>query len=211
MRLNGTFLLRLPTPPWEAGSGASLNSCEGGAGTRPSLRTNPTTAEDKPLSIQMSGQPVFVFFARSQKPSHHAHRVDQNSSAETIEHVSALPRAELKSKAETNTSAPATSNRRTTSSNRRIKNTEKSENCGEPLLWFGALSLPDTHSHDWARIFRQQAPTARENSDPIVPRRSSRCSGSKTFQLHSDPGTEKKPIMPRLRDMMKRGWGDCFF
>ena len=103
-----------------------------------------------------------LFFAPSQKPSHHVHRVHQNSSAETIEHVSALPRAELKSKAETNTSAPATSNRRTTSSNRRIKNTEKSENCGEPLLWFGALSLPDTHSHDWAQIFRRQAPTARE-------------------------------------------------
>ena len=38
-----------------------MNSCDGGAGTRPSLRTNPTTAEDEPLSIQMSVQPVFVF------------------------------------------------------------------------------------------------------------------------------------------------------
>ena len=143
---------------------------------------------------------VFVFFTRL-----------QNSSAETFEHVSALTRQDLNPKAETNTSAAATSNRRTTSSHRRTNqefDKEESENCGEPLLWFGALSLSYIRPCDWARIFRREAPTARTpNSDPIAPRRSSRCFGREKLQRYSDPGTEKKPIMPRLRGMIRRGVG----
>ena len=100
------------------------------------------------------------------------------------------------------------------------------ENCGEPLLWFGALATSDTHPRDLARIFRRRAQTAQipipspREEAPGVPishddanaRRLQ--NGRETHLRHNDPSPEKKPIMPRLRGMMREqvggGWGKFF-
>ena len=101
----------------------------------------------------------------------------------------------------------------------RMDNKEHPENCGEPLLWFGALAMSDTHPRDLARIFRRRAQTAqipipspREEAPGVLishddanARRSQ--NGRETHLRHNDPSPEKKPIMPRLRGMMREEAG----
>ena len=77
-------------------------------------------------------------------------------SAETVEHVGTRCHEQKR------TRQPLPRTKRKTTSwivAHRVDNKEHPENCGEPLLWFGALAMSDTHPRDLARTFRQRAQT----------------------------------------------------